>query len=98
MDYGWIIWEKTGGKKTKKALMDRWKNDPIWKHKWEQIALWLISASEEFDKTEGMEYTSDGYLDLRGFPLNWDIDIQDYTDLSKIDLTQNSRGAGKYRK
>lgn len=79
---------------TKKALMDRWKNDSIWKRKWEQIALWLFSASEEIDKAKGMEYTSDGYLDLRGFPLNWDIDIQDYTDLSKIDLTQNPRGLG----
>ena len=79
---------------TKKALMDRWKNDPIWKHKWEQIALWLFSTNEEFDKTEEMEYTPDGYLDLRGFPLNWDIEIQEYTDLSKIDLTQNPRGLG----
>jgi len=83
-----------GGRMTKKALLDRWKNDAIWKHKWEQIALWLFSTSEEIDKIEGMEHTSDGYLDLRGFRLNWDIDIQDYSILSKIDLTQNPRGIG----
>ena len=66
-----------------KKLIDRWKNDPIWRLRWERIALWLFSENEEIDTVEDMEYTPDGYLDLRGFPLHSFVDIQDW-EISKI--------------
>lgn len=77
---------------TKKALLDRWKNDAIWKRKWEQIALWIFSENEVIDTVEDMEYTPDGYLDLRGFPINLFIDIQEYTNFQRADLIQKIRG------
>lgn len=75
-----------------KKLIDRWKNDPIWRLRWERIALWLFSENEEIDTVEDMEYTPDGYLDLRGFPIHLFIDIQEYTNLQRADLLQESRG------
>lgn len=39
-----------------------------------------------------MEYTPDGYLDLRGFPMNTFVDIQEYTNLQRVvNLIQGAR-------
>ena len=53
-----------------KKIIERWRNDPVWKLRWERIALWIFSENEILDIAEDMEYTSNGYLDLRGFPFN----------------------------
>lgn len=76
-----------------KKIIERWKNDPIWKQRWERIALWIFSENEIIDTVEDMEYTSNGYLDLRGFPLNVFIAIQEYTNLERNELLQDSGGA-----
>lgn len=76
-----------------KKIIERWKNDPIWKQRWERIALWIFSENEIIDTVEDMEYTSNGYLDLRGFPLNVFIAIQEYTNLQRNELLQDSGGA-----
>ncbi len=73
-----------------KKIIERWKNDPIWKQRWERIALWIFSENEIIDTVEDMEYTSNGYLDLRGFPLNIFIAIQEYTNLQRNELLQDS--------
>ena len=53
-----------------KKIIERWRNDPVWKLRWERIALWIFSENEIIDIAEDMEYTQNGYLDLRGFPFN----------------------------
>ncbi len=78
--------------RNEKKLIERWRDDPVWKLRWERIALWLFSENEEIDAVEDMEYTPDGYLDLRGFPINSFVDIQEYTNLQRADLIQESRG------
>lgn len=75
-----------------KKIIERWKNDPVWKQRWERIALWIFSENEIIDTVEDMEYTSNGYLDLRGFPLNVFIAIQEYTNLQRNELLQDSGG------
>lgn len=75
-----------------KKIIERWRNDPVWKLKWERIALWIFSENEVIDIVEDMEYTSNGYLDLRGFPLNVFVAVQEYTNLHIDELLQNSRG------
>ena len=75
-----------------KKIIERWKNDPAWKHRWERIVLWIFSENETIDIVEDMEYTSNGYLDLRGFPLDVFIAMQEYTNLQRDELLQNSGG------
>ena len=78
--------------RNEKNLIERWRNDPAWRHRWERIALWIFGGSEVIDIIEDLEYTPDGYLDLRGFPINSFVDIQEYTNLQRANLIQDSRG------
>lgn len=78
--------------KNEKKLIDRWKNDPVWRLRWERIALWIFSENEVIDTVEDMEYTTDGYMDLRGFPFDLFVDIEEYTDSQRADLIQKIRG------
>jgi uncharacterized protein YjbI with pentapeptide repeats len=87
---------KMGGKiKSNKLLSERWKKDAIWRHRWECIIQWLYStsANEDIDATIEMEYTADGYLDMRGFPFYNGINFAEYTDKYKdmIQEIQESR-------
>ena len=48
-------------------LIKRWENDSVWKCRWEHIVSWLFGKNEENNWLNELEYTSDGYWDLRGF-------------------------------
>lgn len=73
---------------SKASLVERWKSDAKWKQRWEHIARWLFGNNEAMDMAEEMEYTSDGYLDLRGFPMDW----EPKRDRQRPDLLQDARG------
>lgn len=81
------------GKKMGKKIIERWRSDPVWKLRWERIALWIFSENEILDIAEDMEYTSNGYLDLGGFPFNAFIAVQEYTNFQKDELLQNLGGS-----
>ncbi len=75
-----------------KKIIERWRNDPAWKLRWERIVLWIFSEDEIVDIAEDMEYTPNGYLDLRGFPFNAYIAVQEHTNFQRDELLQNSGG------
>ena len=79
-------------KKMEKKIIERWRNDPAWKLRWERIVLWIFSEDEIVDIAEDMEYTPNGYLDLRGFPFNAYIAVQEHTNFQRDELLQNSGG------
>lgn len=72
-------------------LIKRWENDTVWKCRWEHIVSWLFGKNEENNWLNELEYTSDGYWDLRGFSINFDVDFKKYTDRKKEDLMKDSR-------
>lgn len=84
--------ERKMGRKSDKLLLERWKNSVIWKQRWERIVLWMYSTDENMDMAIEMEYTSDGYLDMRGFPFYNGIDFMEYTDIKYENMIQDSRG------
>ena len=75
-----------------KKIIERWRNDPAWKLRWERIALWIFREDEIIDTAEDMEFTSNGYLVLRGSPFNAFIAVQEYTNFQRDELLQNSGG------
>lgn len=75
-----------------KILIERWKNDTVWRRRWECIASWMFGVNEDDGWMEEVGYTEKGYLDLRGFPISLHVDLKEYTYLKKEELMPDPRG------
>jgi len=81
----------------KNKLTERWKNDSLWREKWEVVMKCFLS-SENIGKFDNSYYLPNGYLDLRGFDFNERVDFAKYTDKDYSSLIRETFGIIKNKK
>jgi len=81
----------------KNKLTERWKNDSLWREKWE-IVMKCFLSSENIGKFDNSYYLPNGYLDLRGFDFNERVDFAKYTDKDYSSLIRETFGIIKKKK
>ena len=75
----------------KNKLTERWKNDSLWREKWE-IVMKCFLSSENIGKFDDSYYLPNGYLDLRGFDFNKRMDFAKNTDKDYSSLIRETFG------